>query len=322
MTSTENRCLTLSRQKRRVRLEGMTIVITGGSGFIGSQLSKRLVGMGHTVIIVDIVPPSFTHEHLFFINCDITEQPLPYGIPEKTDAIINLVGKSIFGKWTPKVKEEILRSRIRSTKHIVESIASATTKPSSFICASAIGFYGDTGDSIADEQSFPGVGFLSEVVSQWEFVAKEATSYGVRVVCVRTAPVLGQGGMLSQLRKTAPLGFLLKLKSQDFWMSWIHEEDIINTYIFALETTTVQGVFNASAPESVLHSTFMKALARGLRRKVIGSIPRFIARKLFGEFFDEITKNQHVIPKRLMDKGFVFSYPTLDSAIKQILQKK
>ncbi len=300
----------------------MTIVITGGSGFIGSQLSKRLVGMGHTVIVVDIVPPSFTHEHLFFINCDITEQALPYGIPEKTDAIINLAGRSVFGKWTPKVKGEILRSRIQSTKHIVESIASATTKPSAFICASAIGFYGDTGDTTADEQAPHGTGFLSEVVSEWESVAKEATASGVRVVCVRTAPVLGQGGMLAQLRKTARFGFLLKLKKQDFWMSWIHEEDIINTYIFALETTTLQGVFNASAPEQVLHSTFMKTLGRGLRRKVAGSIPRFVARKLFGEFFDEITKSQRAVPKRLLDKGFVFSYPTLDSAIKQILQKK
>jgi uncharacterized protein (TIGR01777 family) len=300
----------------------MTIVITGGSGFIGTQLSKRLVAIGHTVVIVDIIPPNFTHENLFFISCDISVNPLPYGILEKTDAVINLVGRSIFGKWTPKVKEEIEQSRIKSTAHIVEGIASASSKPTSFICASAIGFYGDTKESVADEQSLQGEGFLAGVVASWESIAKQATQYGVRVVCIRTAPVLGHGGMLAQLRKTARFGFLLKLKSQDFWMSWIHEEDIVNAYIFALETTTAQGIFNASAPEAVLHSTFMKSLGKGIRRRVVGSIPRFIAKGIFGEFFTEITTSQQVSPKRLLDKGFVFSYPILDEAFKNILHKK
>ncbi len=299
----------------------MTIVITGGSGFIGSQLSKRLLGLGHTVVVVDILPPSFTHEQLFFIHCDITESPLPYGVLEKTDAVINLAGRNIFGKWTLKVKQQILESRIKSTKHIVDGIIASTSKPSCFICASAIGFYGDTGSEVVDEQGSVGTGFLAEVVSQWEGVAREATEHGVRVVCVRTAPVLGNGGVLSQLTKTAKFGFLTRLSKKDFWMSWIHEEDIVNTYLFALETTTVQGVFNASAPEQVLHSSFMKSLGKGLRRRVVGHIPGFIARKMFGEFFGEITKNQRVAPKRLLDKGFIFSYPTLDSAFKQILKK-
>ena len=300
----------------------MTIVITGGSGFIGSQLSKRLLGLGHTVVVVDILPPSFTHEQLFFIHCDITASPLPYGVLEKTDAVINLVGRSIFGTWTPKVKQQILESRIKSTKHIVEGIVAATSKPSCFICASAIGFYGDTGQEVIDEQGGKGEGFLSDVVAQWEGVAREATEHGVRVVCVRTAPVLGHGGMLSELTKTAKFGFLTRLSKKDFWMSWIHEEDIVNTYLFALETTTVQGVFNASAPESVLHSSFMKSIGKGLRRRVIGYIPAFIVKKMFRDFFDEITKSQRIAPKRLLDKGFVFSYPTLDSALKQILKKK
>ena len=131
----------------------MTIVITGGSGFIGSELSKRLVALHHTVLVVDIKPPKFTHETLFFISCDTTDQPLPYGILEKTDSIINLVGKGIFSRWTLKRKHDIERSRIESTRHIVESIATASIKPMSFISASALGYYGDTGDSVVDEQS-------------------------------------------------------------------------------------------------------------------------------------------------------------------------
>lgn len=308
-------------REARARLVHMNIVITGGSGFIGTQLSKKLVGIGHTVIVVDIVAPSFTHEQLFFIKCDITTSSLPYGILEKVDAIINLAGRSIFVKWTKVLKEDIEHSRIESTRHIIESIKASTNKPSCFICASAIGFYGDTYEEVVDEQSQAGTGFLAEVVAKWEAVAKEATDYGIRVVCVRTAPVLGHGGMLSQITRTAKFGFLLKLKKQDFWMSWIHEEDIVNTYIFALETKTVQGVFNASAPEALPHSIFMTKLGSVLKRKVVGSVPLFIAQRLFGEFFDEITKNQQVAPKRLIDKGFVFSYPTLSSALDQILKK-
>lgn len=299
----------------------MTIVITGGSGFIGTGLTKRLLAAGRTVVIVDINPPAFTHEKLFFINCDITTGPLPYAILEKADAVINLVGRSIFGKWNDKVKKEISQSRIDSTEHIISSIKNSSNKPSCFICASAIGYYGDTGNVVVDEQSPKGEGFLADTVYAWEKVAQSATEYGVRVVCVRTAPVLGHGGFLSELTKTAKFGFLLGLTSKDFWMSWIHEEDIINTYLFALETSTVQGVFNASAEEAVPHSDFMKKLAKAINRRVIGNIPKFLSKRLFGQFFDEITKNQRVAPKRLLDKGFVFSYPTLESALNQIFKK-
>lgn len=298
----------------------MTIVIAGGSGFIGTALSKRLTTLGYTVIVVDVVAPSIVHEQLFFVKCDITASPLPYGILEKADAVINLAGKSIAGKWTPEVKKAIHTSRVESTKHIVEEIGRVENRPSCFICASAIGFYGDTAEEIVDEQFPQGEGFLAGVVGAWESEARKATEYGVRVVCVRTAPVLGKGGMLSQLKKMARFGFLLKLKKRDIWMSWIHEEDIVNTYIFALQTTTVQGVFNAAAPNPVQQSEFFRILGKVLHRRVIGTIPRFITKRFFGESFTETTKSQRVAPKRLLDKGFEFSYPTLEEALRQIFK--
>ncbi|MCC7160526.1 TIGR01777 family oxidoreductase [Candidatus Nomurabacteria bacterium] len=300
----------------------MIIVIAGGSGFIGTQLSKKLIDLGHTVVIVDIYPPSFSNKELFFINCDITKQSLPYNILEKTDAVINLVGKPINSKWTEKNKTEIKNSRVNSTRHIVESIISTSIKPSCFICASAIGYYGDTNGHIADETTSKGKGFLSDLVQDWENQAMVAEKEGVRVVCVRTAPVLGSsGGLLKQLKRTAGLGFLLRLKKEDFWMSWIHEEDIVNTYLFALETKTVQGVFNASSPEPVTHKYFMKSLSVFLHRRVVGYLPRFISKRVFGELFDEITKSQQVVPNRLLDKGFVFKYPTLSSTFDQLFKK-
>lgn len=300
----------------------MTIVIAGGSGYIGTQLSKKLLSLGHRVVVIDVRGPVFTHSELFFIQCDISTQPLPYDVLEKTDAVINLAGKTIATKWTAQAMEEIKTSRIESTKHIVETIKNTKNKPSCFISASAIGFYGDTAEEECDEKCVRGEGFLADVVSLWEEAAREATLYGVRTVCVRTAPVLGHGGFLSQITKTARLGFLVRLAKKDFWMSWIHEEDIIATYIFALETTTVQGVFNASAPETVRHSVFMKTLGSVMKKTVIGAIPSFIAKKMFGSFFEEITKSQRITPKRLTDKGFVFMYPTLQEALQSLYKNK
>lgn len=299
----------------------MTIVITGGSGYIGTALTKRLLSLNHRVVVIDTHAPVVIHSNLFFISCDITAAPLPYGVLEQTDAIINLAGYPIATKWTKEVMDKIRSSRVESTKHIIETIRNTQNKPSCFICASAVGYYGDTGEVQCDEKCTRGEGFLSGVVSEWEAVAEEATELGVRTVCVRTAPVLGPNGFQSKIAKTGKFGFLLKLKKKDFWMSWIHLEDIVSTYVFTLETSTVQGVFNACAPESLLHSEFMKTLGKTIKRKVIGSIPTTLAKKLFGGLFDEITKNQRVSPKRLLDKGFVFSYPKLEDALKEIYRK-
>lgn len=299
----------------------MTIVITGGSGFIGTLLSKKLLSLGYRVIVIDVRSPSITHANLFFINCDISSSPLPYGVLEETDAIINLAGVNIATKWTTESMEAIRNSRIESTKHIVETIKNTKNKPDCFICASAIGYYGDTGQADCDESCPRGEGFLASLVEEWESVAKEVSKEGVRTVCVRTAIVLGHGGYLSQVTKSAKFGFLLKSKKQDFNVSWIHEEDIVNTYLFALETKTLQGVFNACSPEHVSHSTFMKTLARVTGKKLIGILPKFVSKKLFGKGLEELTKSQKVSPKKLLDKGFIFSYPNLEIALKQIYKK-
>lgn len=300
----------------------MTIVLAGGSGFIGTQLSKTLIGLGHTVIVIDVRAPLFTDKHLFFIQCDLSAQPLPYNVLEKTDAVINLVGAPISTKWTPAYKEVIERSRIQSTRTIVEAISTAQSRPTTFINASAIGYYGDTGEEIVDEQGVKGDGFLANIVSLWEKEALLAESAGVRTVLIRTAPVLGHGGMLASVMKTAKLGILLNMSKKDFWMSWIHEDDIVAVYLFALETATLQGTVNAVAPDHVRHHLFMDMLGKRTHKKVIGALPPFIGRWLFGDLLDELTKSQRVQPRRLLDKGFVFRYPSLSDALHNIFSKK
>lgn len=300
----------------------MTIVIAGGSGFIGKNLLESLLGDGHTVIIVDRVAPNRTHPKLFFIQCDVAEQPLPYNILEHTDAVINLVGEPILGKWTPEKMKSIRDSRIKSTTHIVESIANTKSRPGVFVCASAVGFYGDTGEEVFDEQGQVGSDYLATVTSEWEAAAREAIVYGVRVVCIRTAPVLGRGGFLGTVLQTTPFGFLLNVTKHNPWFSWIHSTDVVNVYRFALETTTLQGVVNASAPEPIRFQDMMKIVSRTVRRVIIGTVPSWTLRMLYGDMAKEFDKNVRVSPRRLVDKGFVFQYPTFMEAITALINKK
>lgn len=299
----------------------MTIVVAGGSGFIGTCLLESLLSDGHTVVVVDRVTPARTHPKLFFIACDVAHQPLPYNILEHTDAVINLVGEPISGKWTPEKKALIRDSRINSTKHIVESIASTKSRPGVFICASAVGFYGDTGSDAVDETGTPGTDYLASVVTEWEAAARAAIEHGVRVVCIRTAPVLGKGGILKAILQTAKFGFLLNITKRNPWFSWIHVKDVVNVYRFALETSTLQGVVNAVSPEPVQFQDLMKSVSRIAHRSIIGTIPYTVLRMLYGSMADEVVKNSRVVPRRLLDKGFVFEYSTLDTALLAILKK-
>lgn len=299
----------------------MTIVIVGGSGFIGTQLCRALLGLGDTVIVVDKVAPRFTHEHLYYISCDVSSQELPFNVLEHTDAVINLAGAPISKKWTKEYKQQIYDSRIISTRHVVESMHKTTNPPSILINASAIGYYGERGDEVLTEHASRGVGFLADVVADWEQAALVAESFGTRVVCVRTAPVVGHGGMLAELTKSARFGFLVKLTRRDFWQSWIHEDDIVHAYLFALQTSTMHGPINAVAPEVVTHATFMQTLGHVIKRRVIGTLPTWISRRLFGDLADELTKSARVSGQLLIDKGFVFVHPTLSDALTAATQK-
>lgn len=300
----------------------MTIIITGGSGFVGGMLAKALLARGDTVIVVDLFAPKFTNEKLFFIPCDLSKQTIPFGVLEHADAVVNLCGAPISQKWTEETKAVIYDSRILSTRNVVVSLEQTKARPAVFVCASAIGFYGDTGESVADEKSPAGTGFLVRVVEDWEEEAQKANTLGVRVVSVRTAPVLGRAGMLALYTQTARFGFLLGLK-KDFGLSWIHIHDLVASYIFAIETSTVQGAINAVAPEGSTYKKIMKELGVILHRKVFLLLPKRLALYVFGaDGYNELTTNQLAEPARLLDKGFSFMYPTLTSALIQIYPPK
>jgi hypothetical protein len=198
----------------------------------------------------------------------------------------------------------------------------ATSRPGILINASAVGYYGDRGTEELTERSAKGGGFLADVVEAWESEAHKAEEFGTRVVCIRTAPVVGHGGMLTQMMMTAKFGFLLSLSKKDFIQAWVHEEDIVNAYLFALQTSTLQGAVNVAAPEVVTHHAFMETLAGITHRKVWGSVPNFIGKAKYGDLMTELTKSQTVSPQLLIDKGFIFTHPTLLGALTDAVKNK
>jgi hypothetical protein len=296
----------------------MTIVVAGGSGFVGTALVKALLSKGYTVVVIDRVGPSFTHQQLFFIPCDLEITPPPFNVLERTDAVINLAGRPIATKWTAAVKKQIRDSRVISTRHIIESLEKTVNRPQIFINASAVGFYGQTENAV-DERAPQGGTFLADVSSQWEREALKAEDFGCRTVIVRTGTVLGKGGFLSSFIKMARFHVLGFLSKKDFFIPWIHINDIVRVYIFALETTTLQGVVNASSPTVTKSSELFKALARSTKSFIFGVLP--FQKMLFGELVSEITISQQVTPQRLVDKGFEFAFTDIQSAIDTIIHE-
>lgn len=297
----------------------MTIVITGGSGFIGTALTRALLAKGNTVVVVDKRGPRLTHENLFYIPCDLEASTLPFNVLERTDAVIHLAGRPIDGKWTEKAKQSIRDSRILSTRHVIESLGKTANKPPIFISASAVGYYGDGRERDLDERSAKGETFLADVVEAWEKEAMRAEEFGCRVVLVRTAPVVGAGGFIASLLKVARFHIAFRLSREDYWMPWIHINDIVRIYLFALETNTLQGVVNAVSPFPIRHSEFMGAFAKETRSVLFSRLP--LAKAIFGDLLKEITLSQKVHPQRLLDKGFAFAYTDAREAVASARQE-
>ncbi|MCC6199019.1 TIGR01777 family protein [Candidatus Nomurabacteria bacterium] len=297
----------------------MTIVVAGGSGLIGTALIRALLSEGHTVVVVDKRGPRLTHEHLFFIPCDLTEQILPFNILERTDAVINLVGSSPYRKWTPAVKKDIYESRVVATKHLIESLSHTVNKPSIVISASSTALYAEAPEDI-DERGTKGNTFLSDVTAEMEQEAFRAESFGCRVVVVRLAPVLAHSGFLAPLWRWAQWRLCIPYFKKDHWMSWIHLDDAVAVYRFALETHTLQGVVNATAPTPVRYKSFMKTFRRITKSLFFGR--SLLAPLRFGrEMLRVFALNQRVVPQRLLDKGFSFAYPDIASALEQLYEK-
>lgn len=298
----------------------MRIAITGASGLIGSALALTLRERGDEVVPISRAPKPGTTE----IGWDPTHGFEPADVLSGCDAVINLAGESIAGRWTTNKKARIRDSRLHATKSVVDGIAAAHPRPATLINASAVGYFGDRGDELLDEHSPPGANFLADVTRGWEAAASEVEALPgdpVRLCLARFGVVLAtEGGALAELLTPFRLGLGGKIGSGRQWMSWIHIRDVVEALLFMLDRPNALGPYNVVAPNPVRNREFSKTLGAVLGRPTIMAVPKLGIRLALGEMGQALLLDgQRVEPKRLLEAGFVFGFPELRAALDQLL---
>lgn len=293
----------------------MKIIITGGSGFIGHHLSKKLLAGGHQVTVFDHHPPRLP---VSFVEAHLDGKVLPASHFENADGVVHLAGRSIYARWNGKVKRQIHESRVLGTRTMVSSMAQLDRKPQVFVSASAVGYYGDRGEEDLDETSTAGNDFLARVCVDWEEEALKAAAHGIRTVCVRTAPVLGRGGLLPQLLPLYKMGLGGPLGNGRQWFSWVHIDDIVNIYVRSLEDGGLAGPVNACSPGLVRNMEFSSTLASVLHRPHIMRAPGWLLRLPMGDMANVVLASQKVHPSKLTAAGFKWSFGDIGAALESL----
>lgn len=303
----------------------MKILLTGGTGFVGTALRESLTEKGNELIV--LTRQSGRENHPGIRTRYVYWNPSEQGMWEKeldgVDAVVNLAGESIVGKrWSEGQKRKIRQSRTESTKALVEGIQKIRRKPSLFLNASAVGYYGPHGDEEITEDSPAGHDFLAETCKAWEAEALRIESLGIRTIRLRIGIVLEMGGgALAKMLTPFKLGLGGPLGTGAQWMSWIHRKDLIGLIHFLLEKKDVRGVYNGTAPHPVTMREFSGTLGRVLHRPAFFPVPGFVLKILLGEMADMLLTGQRVIPKRAITAGYSFKFPSLEPALKEILKK-
>ncbi|MFG1806480.1 TIGR01777 family oxidoreductase [Streptomyces sp. NPDC049040] len=291
----------------------MRIAVTGASGLIGSALTTALASDGHEIVRLVRRPPETPDEVVW----DPARKALDPDALAGCQAVVHLAGAGVGDRrWTDERKKVLYDSRVLGTATIAAAVAALDTPPGVLLCGSAIGYYGDTGDSWVDEDSGPGTGFLAELVQDWEAAAEPATSAGIRTAFARTGLVVarhgGAWGRLFPLFK-AGLGGRLGSGSQ-FW-SFISLHDEIAAMRHILDTPALSGPVNLTAPQPLPNREVTAAMGRVLRRPTLATVPAPALRLALGEFAGDVLGSQRVRPTRLLESGFAYAFPEIDQAI-------
>ena len=298
----------------------MNILITGGLGFVGTQLSIRFLGRGHQVTVVDHSPQPrpYTPQEVKYVPADTTVPGAWQNEIQTQHAVINLAGTSIFTRWSKKTKQLIYDSRILTTRNVVEAIPAG--KETLLCSTSAIGYYGFRDDEELTEADNPGNDFLARVCIDWEKEAGKAADKGARVTITRFGIVLGKtGGALGQM---VPLFRMFAGGPQGSgrqWFSWIHMEDLLNAFLFVFDNKNIRRPVNFCSPNPVRNRDLAKALGQVLSRPSFLKTPAFMLRLILGELGSMVLKGQRVIPARLLEHGFTFRYPEIVGALAEVL---
>jgi uncharacterized protein (TIGR01777 family) len=282
----------------------MKVLISGSSGLVGSALVEHFESNGHEV---GRLPRTY-------------EDPIDFS---GVHAVVHLAGENIAdGRWSAAKKQRIEDSRVKATRQLAGQMAASDSKPSVFVCASALGFYGSRGDAKLDESSSPGNDFISGVCQKWEQATEPAVSAGIRTVNIRTGIVLStSGGALKKMLFPFRMGGGGILGNGQQYMSWISLEDEVKALRFLIENPALSGPVNLVSPNPVLNLEFTKTLGSALHRPTLLPMPAFAARMLFGEMADALLLGSaRVIPKKLVDAGYEFCHADLKSALEELLK--
>ena len=299
----------------------MKILITGGTGFVGTQLTSRLIEDRHEVTILtrSLKGAKGSSPGISYLEGDPTKKGAWQEAIKNHDAVINLAGASIFSKWTEEHKKAIRESRVNTTRNIVEGIPSRSERPFTLFSTSAVGYYGFCGDEELTEESRYGDDFLARISVEWEGEALRARDKGARVVITRFGIVMGEkGGALSQMIPLFKKYIGGPIGSGKQWFSWIHMKDLAEAFAFLLKHPEISGPVNVCSPNPVRNKDLAKALGRALHRPFFIPAPGFMVKLVLGEFGSVILEGQKVIPKKLLENGFVFQYADIHQALQNI----
>ncbi|WP_372881815.1 TIGR01777 family oxidoreductase [Psychromonas sp.] len=292
------------------------VLISGSSGLVGSALTRLLISQGYSVGRL------LRYQQADQPYWDINAKQLLLKEFANPDVVIHLAGENIGnGRWTEAKKKKLVDSRILSTKLLVEHFNTQTPAPKLFICASAIGFYGNRGREKLDEFSSAGTDFVSQLALQWEESSQVIKQSGTRLVNLRTGIVISKkGGALGKMLLPFKMGFGGQIGSGEQIMSWIDINDMVRAILFIIENESVKGPVNMVSPNPVNNRLFSQLLAKQLRRPCIFPMPACMVKLLFGEMGDELLlSSTYVQPKKLLEAGFVFHYKKLEeSLLKQL----
>ncbi len=299
------------------------MVVSGGTGLVGSRLIPRLLEAGHRVRVPTRNPgrarlpdgvEAFAWDGTRIHTDDLAG----------AEAVVHLAGEPIFGGLlNARKRARISESRIDSTQSLVQAIATlpADQRPGVLVCASAVGYYPSSGDRELVERDAPGSGFLAEVCRKWEAAAASAEPLGVRRVSLRIGIVLAnEGGALGAMRIPFSLGLGGRLGDGRQWMPWIHVDDLVALIAEACEDPRYTGPINACAPEPVRNAELTKTLAAVLRRPAFLPVPAFVLRAVLGELATELLGSRRVLPERALSNGFAFRYEELEPALRALLR--
>ena len=295
-----------------------SILLTGGTGLIGLSLTQQLLKKGYQVSHLSRSLGKDKRVKTFL--WDISKGQIDEQCVDGADIIIHLAGAGIADKpWTEKRKRELIDSRTKSIQLIYELLGKKSHQVKSVISAAAIGYYSDRGDELLTEESGPNTDFMARCCVEWEAAVDEGKELGLRIVKYRTGVVLDKGGALAKIEMPIKLWVGSPLGSGKQWIPWIHWQDVVDMYLFAIENETLEGIYNMVAPNPVTNKQLTQAVAKQLHKPLWApNVPAFLLKLIMGEMSIIVLGSTKVSAQKITDAGFKFKYPDIAPTLKQI----